>query len=92
MPGKRLLLLLDGTWNDPESGASDTNIVRLRNIIARELTSDSFDSPSIAAPNVSTRVQAHEFDGMKHLVFYERGVGTGPSATFARRSIRGWSS
>jgi len=34
---KRLILLLDGTWNDSDFGPSDTNIVRLREIIARTL-------------------------------------------------------
>jgi hypothetical protein len=31
---RRLILLLDGTWNDWEFGPSDTNIVRLRTLIS----------------------------------------------------------
>ena len=34
---KRIILLLDGTWNDADVGPFDTNIVRLREIIARSL-------------------------------------------------------
>jgi hypothetical protein len=35
--GKRIILLLDGTWNDSEAGDADTNIVRLRELILRSL-------------------------------------------------------
>ena len=34
---KRLILLLDGTWNDWESGDNDTNIVRLEDLIVSHL-------------------------------------------------------
>ena len=34
MSKKRLILLLDGTWNDADFGTHDTNIVRLRELIA----------------------------------------------------------
>lgn len=37
MAAKRIILLLDGTWNDADLGASDTNIVRMREIIAHSL-------------------------------------------------------
>jgi uncharacterized protein (DUF2235 family) len=32
---KTIILLLDGTWNDADSGDADTNIVRLRELIAK---------------------------------------------------------
>ena len=32
---KQIVLLLDGTWNDADFGERDTNIVRIRNLIAR---------------------------------------------------------
>ena len=38
---KRIILLLDGTWNDADVGPIDTNIVRLREIIARSLDRES---------------------------------------------------
>jgi hypothetical protein len=37
MANKCIILLLDGTWNDAESGRNDTNIVRMRQIIAKSL-------------------------------------------------------
>jgi uncharacterized protein (DUF2235 family) len=37
MAAKRIILLLDGTWNDADLGATDTNIVRMREIIAHSL-------------------------------------------------------
>jgi uncharacterized protein (DUF2235 family) len=45
MTAKCIILLLDGTWNDADLGASDTNIVRLRAITARSLDHDSTLSP-----------------------------------------------
>jgi uncharacterized protein (DUF2235 family) len=84
---KRIILLLDGTWNDADRGPSDTNIVRLREIIAKCLDSrpspnqaqqitppSSADELSISAGSYrpSTNDQPTE-----HLVYYERGVGTG---------------
>jgi hypothetical protein len=32
---KRIILLLDGTWNGSDFGPYDTNIIRIRDIIAR---------------------------------------------------------
>ncbi len=72
--------MLDGTWNDPESGRSDTNIVRLRELIAENLEPRpsslpiGIDSGSVVSPRY------YSSDGKtwrEHLVFYERGVGTG---------------
>ena len=34
---KRIILLLDGTWNDIDVGLTDTNIVRMRELISRHL-------------------------------------------------------
>jgi hypothetical protein len=78
---KRIILLLDGTWNDADFGLSDTNIVRLREIISR----------SLAGPPSSIRVHPKgpqlrpgqkiasgriSSDAVENLVFYERGIGT----------------
>jgi hypothetical protein len=79
---KCIILLLDGTWNDADLGASDTNIVRLRQIIARSLDAKSKLVPK--AINASTTssdqrlVTGKTVQDVEHLVFYERGVGTGP--------------
>jgi len=57
---QRLILLLDGTWNDSEFNQRDTNIVRMREVIARSLT---------------LRGERGQADP-KTLVLYLRGVGT----------------
>jgi uncharacterized protein (DUF2235 family) len=75
---KCIILLLDGTWNDADLGASDTNIVRFREIIARSLDHDSTLSPHAASALDKKLVAPRTFQDVEHLVFYERGVGTGP--------------
>lgn len=80
---KRIILLLDGTWNDAEFGATDTNIVRLRDIIDRSLDKSSppvsSDNKSLASSPEEKIVKGRTFGGrLEHIVFYERGVGTGP--------------
>ena len=79
---KRIILLLDGTWNDADVGPCDTNIVRLREIIARSLDSSSKivqDDGAVRGSSAAKLVSGRTFQGQtEHLVFYERGVGTGP--------------
>jgi uncharacterized protein (DUF2235 family) len=49
-----------------------------RNLIARTLGSETgSESPTDTAQDPKL-VQAPLFDGLEHLVFYDRGVGTGP--------------
>ncbi len=70
---KQLILLLDGTWNDADVGPTDTNIVRLRELINRSLT-------GVPAPSTSQSFavdRKFQPDGKHRLIFYERGVGTG---------------
>jgi uncharacterized protein (DUF2235 family) len=77
LPEKRIILLLDGTWNDPESSRSDTNIVRLRELIASNLQPLS-DSRADSEPTASPLFYSLDKKSWrKHVVFYERGVGTG---------------
>jgi hypothetical protein len=74
---KRIILLLDGTWNDLDFGKFDTNIVRLSDIIAKSLDPGQAKEPGSkeeAVPLVKAR--AFQGDNVEHLVFYERGVGT----------------
>lgn len=79
---KSIILLLDGTWNDADVGSIDTNIVRMREIIARSLDVRSTLVPArINARTASTKqkvVTGRTFRNTEFLVFYERGVGTGP--------------
>lgn len=79
MPSKQLILLLDGTWNDAEEGPSDTNIVRLR-----ELINQSLSGRAVASAG-KTFASSRAYDSgaepasgeRQRFVFYERGVGTG---------------
>jgi uncharacterized protein (DUF2235 family) len=76
---KRIILLLDGTWNDSDFGAYDTNIVRIREAISRTLrTSASAKSNAelAAVPN-DRKVESTITETKHNIVFYERGVGTG---------------
>jgi hypothetical protein len=82
MAAKRIIMLLDGTWNDADLSASDTNIVRMREIIARSLDNKSALIPqgtNALTPNSDQKVvTGRTFQDVEHLIFYERGVGTGP--------------
>lgn len=83
MASKRLILLLDGTWNDADVGSRDTNIVRLRNLIARRLQNAGGDHGGREArkgsdkPGTGIAAAYADTSGTDTLVFYERGVGTG---------------
>jgi uncharacterized protein (DUF2235 family) len=83
---KRIILLLDGTWNDADYGPTDTNIVRLREIIARCLRQRSVQNeaelitPAASSAQLSISKGDYSFPGYavkEHLIYYERGVGTG---------------
>jgi hypothetical protein len=76
---KRIILLLDGTWNDADIGATDTNIVRLRDLIAKTLGHQKTTRVEPAMATETGRKLVHGFassDGRENIVFYERGVGT----------------
>jgi hypothetical protein len=79
MPHRRLIMLLDGTWNDSQFSATDTNIVRLQRLISLN-SNASVVAPPYAGqpPNSSERlVTSSSSEGVSNIVFYERGVGTG---------------
>lgn len=76
---KRIVLLLDGTWNDSAVGMSDTNIVRLRENIAScldRIPSEPDTTTPASVPN-QTSVSYRSYKTKPYIVFYERGVGTG---------------
>ena len=75
---KHLILLLDGTWNDADTGPCDSNIVRLRDIIDRSLDTGLEPRASGSQRQSLTTSRSFQGDDVEHLVFYERGVGTGP--------------
>lgn len=86
---KRIILLLDGTWNDSDQGPADTNIVRLREIISKCLGSEPVtgQGPIVTPSSSSNRLSIstghyasssrQSSAALEHLVYYERGVGTG---------------
>ncbi len=85
MAAKRIILLLDGTWNDQDFGSTDTNIVRLQQIIAKTLgTTPSAPEKAIGHSAAPRRlVEGFTSDaGPENIVFYERGVGTGARDRF----------
>ncbi|BAV46719.1 hypothetical protein MesoLj113a_31870 [Mesorhizobium sp. 113-1-2] len=82
---QRIIVLLDGTWNDADIGPADTNIVRLRDIIARTLgtkTTVPHVAPAKASHSGQELVKSFSADGRENIVFYERGVGTGAMDRF----------
>ncbi len=77
---KRIILLLDGTWNDADFGDTDTNVVRLRENIARNLDTvlpDAKISTGDAKHGQLSSIRSVAFRKGDYVVFYERGVGTG---------------
>lgn len=79
---RRLILLLDGTWNDPDTDDKDTNIVRLRNLLADGLSA-LFNVPIsikevVENDSPSAELGIRSLGDFDYLFFYERGVGTGP--------------
>jgi uncharacterized protein (DUF2235 family) len=83
---RRLILLLDGTWNDDEEDLPATNIVYLRELLfwglQRRLDrKDPVDTADFAKLDQNLRSKAASgmiFDGFEYVVYYGRGVGTGP--------------
>lgn len=71
---KRLVLLLDGTWNTDFGDRPTTNIVRLREILAGSLR--EVPPPSGLAESNAVSGLTDEY-GIEHLVHYDSGVGTG---------------
>lgn len=68
---KTLILLLDGTWNDADYGARDTNIVRLRELISKSMHHQP-NSPT----DVGAGIQAGRAKHRTSIVLYQRGIGT----------------
>jgi len=63
---QRIIVLLDGTWNDADIGPADTNIVRLRDIVARTLGTKatvSHVAPAKASHSGQELVKSFSVDG-----------------------------
>ncbi len=79
MNSKRLILLLDGTWNDREFGNSDTNIVRLQQVLVKSLDGEESKRKAKTVSNETTKLVQSFVAGedRENYVFYQRGIGTG---------------
>lgn len=71
---KRIILLLDGTWNDSAAGDNDTNIVRLEDLIVTTLRDSG---AAVSAATEGKLTHGYVTDGQENIVLYQRGVGTG---------------
>jgi len=85
---KRIILLLDGTWNESDFGGYDTNIVTMREAISRTLrvSGSAKTATSTAALPNDLKVTSTVTEEKLNIVFYERGVGT---AAFLERYFGG---
>lgn len=74
---KRLVLFLDGTWNQDDESTPSTNVVRMREALKigvdRAPRSEAGGDPSARG----TMVGRHGGPDVEYVVFYDRGVGTG---------------
>jgi uncharacterized protein (DUF2235 family) len=91
---RRLILLLDGTWNDADIGDKDTNIVRLRDILAHGLSA-LYHTPLsieevIGNDSLAAELGIRSHGAFDYLFFYERGVGTGPGVDRLTGGGLGW--
>jgi uncharacterized protein (DUF2235 family) len=82
---RRLIVLLDGTWNDADEAGPATNIVYLRELLFwglqrrfdRGATGDREDYDKLDEGHRKKAASGLIFDGFEHVVYYGRGVGTG---------------
>jgi len=96
-PMRRLIVLLDGTWNEDEDdgGDRDTNIVRLRDIITDGIKGDDKSIPLTIEEVIEHDASAIEsttrrWGAFDYIFFYERGVGTGPGLDRLTGGALGW--
>jgi uncharacterized protein (DUF2235 family) len=83
---RRLILLLDGTWNEDNDKQPATNIVYLRERLfwglqVRLREQEAVETEIRRPRPESQRIKAIsgiELDGFEYIVYYDRGVGTGP--------------
>ena len=82
---RRLIVLLDGTWNDADEAGPATNIVYLRELLfwglqrrfSRRAPADTADYERLDEDHRKKAASGMIFDGFEYIVYYGRGVGTG---------------
>jgi hypothetical protein len=91
---RRLILMLDGTWNDAEFGEMDTNIVRLRDTLADGMAASASTPVSIAEAvendSPSAELGIRPFGNHDYLFYYQRGVGNGSGFDRLTGGALGW--
>ena len=83
---RRLLVFLDGTWNEDIESQPASNIVYLRERLfwgmqtrLREKKKEDQEEFNSLPDEVKKRsIRSMIFDGFEYVVYYHRGVGTGP--------------
>src|SRR5690349_12677632 len=82
---RRLIVLLDGTWNEDNDKQPATNIVYLRERLFWGLQTRLRDQgkspearPALPESHEKSGTSGFVFDGFEYIVYYDRGVGTGP--------------
>jgi uncharacterized protein (DUF2235 family) len=82
---RRLILLLDGTWNEDNDKQPATNIVYLRERLfwglqtrLRTQLASAEKRPVLPESHENRGTSGFVFDGFEYIVYYDRGVGTGP--------------
>jgi len=94
---RRLLLFLDGTWNEDDDDKPASNIVYLRERLFWGLQTRLRDPLSHDAADfnalpdvIRNRVMSGVIlDGFEYIIFYDRGVGTGPFLDVIKGGVAG---
>jgi uncharacterized protein (DUF2235 family) len=96
---RRLILLLDGTWNEDEDDVPSSNIVYLRERLfwgvqtrlrdIRKKPSDKADYEALPALIRQKGVNGFIFDGFEYFAYYDRGVGTGAYLDVVKGGLTG---
>jgi hypothetical protein len=91
---RRLVLFLDGTWNEDADYDQDTNVVRLRDLISRGITDRSRFAQTLEEldqdDGAVLDIEARPWGDFDYIFFYERGVGTGPGLDRLSGGALGW--
>lgn len=80
-PRRRLVLFLDGTWNQDDDQHPPTNIVRMREMLKigvdQALSKDSLQIQNDTGSRATGSIIEENGHLLEYVVYYDRGVGTG---------------
>ena len=94
---RRLMLFLDGTWNQDDDEKPASNIVYLRERLYWGLATrlrekcrqDREQYDALPANFLKKGMSGIVFDGFEYIIFYDRGVGTGPFFDVIKGGVTG---